>query len=77
MSRTMQIIELMIHKMEKNPDRYRMEITSRGLCITDTFPVVFENAELPDYYFHFYEPAEVYEEECNKLFEVFIGGIKA
>ena len=53
-----------------------MEITSRGLCITDTFPVVFENAELPDYYFHFYEPAEVYEEECNKLFEVFIGGIQ-
>lgn len=73
MSRTLQIIELLITEMERNLDRYKVELTSRGLCITELIRVKGTNA----CYFHFYEPIEDYEVECNKSFEEFIRGLKA
>jgi len=77
MSRTMQIIELIVSAMEKEPDRYRLDVTSRGLCIADCKELNENKREMPQYYTHFYEITEGYQIECNKEFEKFIGGLKA
>ncbi len=77
MSRTLQIIELLIAEMEKEQGRYKIEITSKGICIIDFYQVLETKREMPEYYFHFYTPKEHYELECNNKFVKFIGGLKA
>jgi hypothetical protein len=77
MSRTMQIIELIVLEMEKEPDRYRLEVTSRGLIVADCKELYENKREMPLYYTHFYEITEGYQIECDKAFEEFIGGLKA
>ena len=73
----MQIIELIVLEMEKEPDRYRLDVTSRGLCIADCKELYEGKTEMPKYYTHFYVADEGYQIECNKAFEEFIGGLKA
>lgn len=77
MDKTLQIVELMLTEMENNPGRYKVEVTSQGVCIIDYENLVNKKRELPDYYTFFYKPEETYEHECNKMFNEFIGGLKA
>jgi len=77
MDKTLQIVELMLTEMEKQPNRYRLEITAKGMCIIDIKELIEKKRELPDYYTYFHEPTENYQHDCNKMFEEFIGGLKA
>ena len=77
MDKTLQIVELMLNVMKENPGRYKVEVTSRGMCIIDFIKIIEKTNVMPDYYTFFYKPEETYEIECNKMFEEFIGGLKA
>ena len=77
MDKTLQIVELMLNVMEKEPGRYKVEETSQGICIIDFIEIIKMKSEMPTYYIFFYKPEENYEIECNSSFEEFIGGLKA
>ena len=77
MDKTLQIVELMLTEMEKEPNRYRLEITTKGLLISDCKEMNKGFAEMPTYYTFFYEPSQDWHHDCNKQFEEFIGGLKA
>ena len=67
----------MLTEMKKEPNRYRLEITSKGLLISDCKEINKGFAQLPTYYTFFYEPSLGWHHDCNKQFEEFIGGLKA
>ena len=77
MDKTLQIVELMLAEMGKEPNRYRMEITSGGMCISDCKELNKGFAELPTYYTFFNKPIQDWQCYCNNLFDEFIGGLKA
>lgn len=77
MDKTLQIVELMLNVMKEDPGRYKVEETSQGICIIDFIKIIEKTNVMPDYYTFFYKPEETYEIECNKMFEEFIGGLKA
>lgn len=77
MSKTLQIVELMLTEMEKDPGRYKVEVTAQGICIIDYEEFLKPEVEMPTYYTFFHEPLENYQIECNKQFDEFIGGLKA
>ena len=77
MDKTLQIVELMLTEMGKEPNRYRLEITSSGLLISDRNEMNKGFAEMPEYFTFFYEPSQGWHHECNKQFDEFIGGLKA
>lgn len=77
MDKTLQIVELMLTEMKKQPFRYQMEFTTKGMCVIDFKELLEKKREIPEYFTHFYEPVKDYEIECNKQFEEFIGGLKA
>jgi len=77
MSRTLQIIELIVSVMEKEPGRYKLEVTSWGMCVTNHKGMNGKDVTIPQCLFHFYTPLEEYEVEGNKIFEDFISGLKA
>lgn len=77
MDKTLQIVELMLNVMEKNPGRYKVEIAAKGMCIIDYEDIMRSEAKMPAYYTHVYNPTEDYEVWCNKMFKEFIGGLKA
>lgn len=77
MDKTLQIVELMLNVMEKNPGRYKVEVTTHGICIIDFIEIIKMKSKMPTYYTFFHKPTESYQSACNSSFDEFIGGLKA
>ena len=77
MSKTLQIVEVMLNVMKENPGRYKVEVTTHGICIIDFIEIIKMKSEIPTYYTYFHKPDQAYQCACNSSFDEFIGGLKA